>query len=364
MPKKWTGCWGEAVEQGVQRADLERDAGAGARAVASRHPHPSQDAPGGRSCGGASSPLARPLPCAPSPAELRSTDASAGRRRQAAALAMAPAAGKRGRLRRCGGRRRCGPGALIACAAWTAGWVLAAALLLRAHPGVLSERCTDEKSRRILAALVGPAAALPREARPGEGVAGGTLAWNAQCAHPGLRNGECAQKSSVGARGCLSLFCQNWSFVPRVFLLDCFPTAHEPALLKKVCGSARSLPTAPWCPRPVWGGQAPRAGQDVAGRDHASASRVSLLLLSCRSALWSQLGLRCAAPRPVQTTPRALPPAPQTRVRPCVVRGTLGRVRSGEGSAPRRRLKPRRLLCWGHDSGLFPTREGAGGGAG
>ncbi|TEA30848.1 hypothetical protein DBR06_SOUSAS15510014, partial [Sousa chinensis] len=37
--------------------------------------------------------------------------------------------------------------------AWTAGWVLAAALLLRAHPGVLSERCTDEKSRRILAAL-------------------------------------------------------------------------------------------------------------------------------------------------------------------------------------------------------------------
>nr|XP_004416198.2 PREDICTED: protein FAM69C [Odobenus rosmarus divergens] len=40
-----------------------------------------------------------------------------------------------------------GPGA------GTAGWVLAAALLLRAHPGVLSERCTDEKSRRILAAL-------------------------------------------------------------------------------------------------------------------------------------------------------------------------------------------------------------------
>lgn len=168
MPKKWTGCPGAAVEQGVQRADLERDAGAGVRAVASRHPHPSQDAPGGRSRGGASSPLARPLPCAPSPAELRSTDASAGRRRQAAALAMAPAVGKRGRLRRCGGRRRCGRGTLIACAAWTAGWVLAAALLLRAHPGVLSERCTDEKSRRILAALVGPAAALPREARPGE----------------------------------------------------------------------------------------------------------------------------------------------------------------------------------------------------
>nr|XP_020137780.1 protein FAM69C [Microcebus murinus] len=49
--------------------------------------------------------------------------------------------------------RRCGQGALLACAAWTAGWVLAGALLLRAHPGVLSERCTDEKSRRILAAL-------------------------------------------------------------------------------------------------------------------------------------------------------------------------------------------------------------------
>ncbi|XP_036891742.1 divergent protein kinase domain 1C [Sturnira hondurensis] len=62
---------------------------------------------------------------------------------------MARAAGARG----CGRRWRCGRGALVACAAWTAGWVLAAALLLRAHPGALSERCTDEKSRRILAAL-------------------------------------------------------------------------------------------------------------------------------------------------------------------------------------------------------------------
>ncbi|XP_055454719.1 divergent protein kinase domain 1C [Psammomys obesus] len=44
-------------------------------------------------------------------------------------------------------------GALLAFAAWTAGWVLAAALLLRARPAVLPERCTDEKSRRILAAL-------------------------------------------------------------------------------------------------------------------------------------------------------------------------------------------------------------------
>ncbi|KAF7460285.1 Hypothetical predicted protein [Marmota monax] len=58
---------------------------------------------------------------------------------------MARAAGAR-----CG---RCGRCALLAFAAWTAGWVLAAALLLRAHPGVFSERCTDEKSRRILAAL-------------------------------------------------------------------------------------------------------------------------------------------------------------------------------------------------------------------
>ncbi|XP_076411765.1 divergent protein kinase domain 1C isoform X1 [Peromyscus maniculatus bairdii] len=63
---------------------------------------------------------------------------------------MARAAGARGRAARCGRWRR---GALLAFAAWTAGWVLAAALLLRAHPSVLSERCTDEKSRRILAAL-------------------------------------------------------------------------------------------------------------------------------------------------------------------------------------------------------------------
>lgn len=77
---------------------------------------------------------------------------------------MARAVGVRGRAARCGRWRR---GALLAFAAWTAGWVLAAALLLRAHPSVLSERCTDEKSRRILAALVGPAAALPSAARPG-----------------------------------------------------------------------------------------------------------------------------------------------------------------------------------------------------
>ncbi|XP_004579711.2 divergent protein kinase domain 1C [Ochotona princeps] len=57
------------------------------------------------------------------------------------------------RAARCGRCGRCGRGALLAVAAWTAGWLLAAVLLLRAHPGVLSERCTDEKSRRILAAL-------------------------------------------------------------------------------------------------------------------------------------------------------------------------------------------------------------------
>nr|XP_030723687.1 divergent protein kinase domain 1C [Globicephala melas] len=62
-------------------------------------------------------------------------------------MARARAAGSRGRP------GWCGRGALLVCVAWTAGWVLAAALLLRAHPGVLSERCTDEKSRRILAAL-------------------------------------------------------------------------------------------------------------------------------------------------------------------------------------------------------------------
>ncbi|XP_057554203.1 divergent protein kinase domain 1C [Hippopotamus amphibius kiboko] len=104
-----------------------------------------------------SPPLALPLPRAA--AEPRSPDASAGRRargghgRGGLAMARARTAGARGRRGRCGLRGRCGRGTLLACAAWTAGWVLAAALLLRAHPGVLSERCTDEKSRRILAAL-------------------------------------------------------------------------------------------------------------------------------------------------------------------------------------------------------------------
>ncbi|XP_042549447.1 divergent protein kinase domain 1C [Dipodomys spectabilis] len=59
----------------------------------------------------------------------------------------------RGRAARRGRCGRCGRRALLAAAAWTAGWVLAAALLLRAHPGALSERCSDAKSRRILDAL-------------------------------------------------------------------------------------------------------------------------------------------------------------------------------------------------------------------
>ncbi|XP_053427597.1 divergent protein kinase domain 1C isoform X1 [Nycticebus coucang] len=66
---------------------------------------------------------------------------------------MARAAGARGRAGRRGKCGRCGQGALLACAAWTAGWVLAAALLLRAHPDVFSESCTDQRSRHILAAL-------------------------------------------------------------------------------------------------------------------------------------------------------------------------------------------------------------------
>ncbi|KAM6217579.1 divergent protein kinase domain 1C [Rhynchocyon petersi] len=51
------------------------------------------------------------------------------------------------------GRARWGRRALLAAAAWTAGWVLAAALLLRARPPGLPERCSDQRSRRILAAL-------------------------------------------------------------------------------------------------------------------------------------------------------------------------------------------------------------------
>ncbi|XP_038401941.1 divergent protein kinase domain 1C isoform X1 [Canis lupus familiaris] len=133
--KKWERWWVRRVEQGARRADT---------------PAPCPPPPPGRR---APPPLAWPLPRAPSPAGPagpRSRRESAGRGRRGMARR------RRGRCGRCGGRGRCGRcgrGALLACAAWTAGWVLAAALLLRAHPGVRSERCTDEKSRRILAAL-------------------------------------------------------------------------------------------------------------------------------------------------------------------------------------------------------------------
>ncbi|XP_006837653.1 PREDICTED: protein FAM69C [Chrysochloris asiatica] len=51
------------------------------------------------------------------------------------------------------GRARCGRRALLAAVAWTAGWVLAAAFLLHARPPGLPERCSDQRSRQILAAL-------------------------------------------------------------------------------------------------------------------------------------------------------------------------------------------------------------------
>lgn len=183
------------------------------------HPHTPQDSLGRVSSRGASPPFTRPLPRAPSPAEPAAAEPRQLRAQEAewvaGRLAMARTAGARGRPGGCRRRWRCGRGALIACAAWTAGWVLAAALLLRAHPGVLSERCTDEKSRRILASLVGPAAALPCDARPGDGVGHG--AWNAGCARPHLWDEHCTPESSVGAQGCFFPHLKNWSFVPRVF---------------------------------------------------------------------------------------------------------------------------------------------------
>ena len=166
--KRWRGAAGGAGRPA--RGDPLNPACSGGRGLLPRDTPPlfpaPQDGPGAR----AASPP-RPLPSAcsaspprPSPAGPPSPDASAGRWAPGGrAMARARAAGSRGRL------GRCGRGALLVCVAWTAGWVLAAALLLRAHPGVLSERCTDEKSRRILTALVGAAAAaaLPRAARPG-----------------------------------------------------------------------------------------------------------------------------------------------------------------------------------------------------
>ncbi|XP_019400594.1 PREDICTED: protein FAM69C [Crocodylus porosus] len=48
-----------------------------------------------------------------------------------------------------GWRRR----SLLLLASWAAGWLLLATLLFLGHPSVFSERCTDERSRRILARL-------------------------------------------------------------------------------------------------------------------------------------------------------------------------------------------------------------------
>ncbi|KYO35377.1 protein FAM69C [Alligator mississippiensis] len=48
-----------------------------------------------------------------------------------------------------GWRRR----SLLLLASWAAGWLLLGTLLFLGHPSVFSERCTDERSRRILARL-------------------------------------------------------------------------------------------------------------------------------------------------------------------------------------------------------------------
>lgn len=254
VQKKRKGCLGAAVERGVQHAPTrERPAHTPfPSAPADTLTHP-------RTCWAGDPAAGPPLPslglspASPPPLSRQqwSRDRSAGHRLWRA-LAMAQTAGARGRpgqCGRCGRRWRCGRRALVACVAWTVVWVLAAALLLRAHPGVLSERCTDEKSRRILAALVGPAAALPREVRQGEGVGPGS--WDAGCTGPSLRGMGTAPPSPPGAQGCFSPHRQNWSFVPRAFLPDCSPAAPEPALLKKVCLRwALSLLTTPWWPIP------------------------------------------------------------------------------------------------------------------
>ncbi|XP_065746504.1 divergent protein kinase domain 1C [Phocoena phocoena] len=113
------------------------------------------DGPGAHAASLPAPPPLRPLCLSPAPLPRRAAEPRREHRARGAgrwarggwAMARARAAGSRGRP------GWCGRGALLVCVAWTAGWVLAAALLLRAHPGVLSERCTDEKSRRILAAL-------------------------------------------------------------------------------------------------------------------------------------------------------------------------------------------------------------------
>lgn len=210
------------AEQGVPRADTHGTPAARAGAGCCRGTTPSSPPP--RTGRAPTLPLPpRPLPSArsaspprPSPAGPPSPDASTGRgARGGWAMARARAAGSRGRP------GWCGRGALLVCVAWTAGWVLAAALLLRAHPGVLSERCTDEKSRRILAALVGAAAAaLPRAARPGgrtgtpstgPGSRGLEHSRGPRGGGPDTVRGmrSLSRESSVRGRGCLPPFRPN-----------------------------------------------------------------------------------------------------------------------------------------------------------
>lgn len=71
--------------------------------------------------------------------------------------------------------RRC---TLVLLLFWAACWVVVSALLFLLHRSVFSERCTDEKSHRILARLVrapagrgaSPEAARPDRLRHGESV--------------------------------------------------------------------------------------------------------------------------------------------------------------------------------------------------
>lgn len=182
-----------------------------------------QDGPGAHAASPPAPPPLRPLCLSPAPLPRRAAEPRREHRARGAgrwarggwAMARARAAGSRGRP------GWCGRGALLVCVAWTAGWVLAAALLLRAHPGVLSERCTDEKSRRILAALVGAAAAaLPRAARPGgrtgtpstgPGSRGLEHSRGPRGGGPDTVRGmrSLSRESSVRGRGCLPPFRPN-----------------------------------------------------------------------------------------------------------------------------------------------------------
>lgn len=295
------------AEQGAQRADPgsgERTPPSpGARVARRRGPAdtpPPAATPGPGRAGPPGLPLpSRCLSAAPPPtpsrAERRSRGESAGHGRRVMARSGPGRRGLRG---------RCGRGALLACAAWTAGWVLAAALLLRARPGALSERCTDEKSRRILAALVGPAAApSPRRAPRGHGAGhrpggpgsrarprhprrvcgageGGVEGVPDACGQPGLS----APESSAGARRCLSLVAK---IGPLSRESSCPAAALPPPSPRSESLQVGSeSPAAPRRPRPLWCGRARGAGEGagrrrgsaagLGGGDHASASRVCL----------------------------------------------------------------------------------------